>query len=210
MRNAKQRALGGTLCVLVLALAACGGGGSKDPAASDGGAGSTGSSDGATPSASASADPMSVARLDGLYNVVKKVVATKNFSDIKKGQSFKRTYDVTLACPTGPCEGEVVIDAEESKENLTQLVAWDDATHTYTFASPSAGNATCTGADGKKYELKTTNTFVLTPTAVDGPDNVVTTFTAVGLLKAVPQGAAQSKGKCRVSTAKYTYEGEAA
>jgi len=208
MRNPKRRAMAGALCVLALALAACGGG-SNDSSASDG-AGSAGSSGAGTPSASASVDPMSVARLDGLYNVVKKVAASKNFSDIKKGQTFKRTYDVTLACPTGPCEGEVVIDAEESKDNLTQLVAWDDATHKYAFASPSAGNATCTGADGKKYELKTTNTFVLTPTAVDGPDNVVTTFTAIGLLKAVPQGAALTKGKCKVSTAKYTYVGEAA
>jgi hypothetical protein len=208
MRNTKPRAMAGALCVLALVLAACGGG-SSDSSASDG-AGSTDPSSAGMPSASASVDPMSVARLDGLYNVVKKVAATKNFSDIKKGQTFKRTYDVTLACPTGPCDGEVEIDVEESKQNLTQMVAWDEATHTYSFFSPDLGNATCTGSDGKKYDLKTTSTFVLTPTNVEGSDTVVTEFTAIGLLKAVPQGAALTKGKCKVSTAKYTYTGKTA
>jgi hypothetical protein len=68
--------------------------------------------------------PMTVARLDGVYDVVKKVVAQKNFTDIKVGDSFTRTYDVTLDCDTGPCGGTVKIDAEESKQIQTQKVTW--------------------------------------------------------------------------------------
>ena len=207
MRNGSKRSVAALSCAAVLVLAACGGSDSSDAAA--GSSAGTSASSSSPVSASPSVDPMAVARLDGLYNVVKKVAAVKNFSDIKKGQTFKRTYDVMLACDTGPCDGEVEIDAEESKENTTQMVVWDESAQTYSFEA-ATGNAVCTGADGKKYDLKTTSTFVLTPTKVEGSEYLVTKFTAVGLLKAVPQGAALSKGKCEVSTAKYTYVGNAA
>ena len=208
MRNGSERGVAGLLCVLALVLAACGGSDSSDAAA--GTPAETGASSTAPASASPSVDPMAVARLDGLYDVVKKVVAQKNFTDIEVGETFKRTYDVTLACETGPCEGEVEIDAEESKQNTTQVVTWDEATLTYGFVAPTS-SATCTSG-GKKYDLKTTSTFVLTPTKVEleGSEYLVTKFTAIGLLKAVPQGAALTKGKCKVSTAKYSYVGNAA
>ncbi len=199
----------GLISGLALALAACGGGSSSDSGASASQpAGATSSP--SSPAASPSADPMAVARLDGLYAVVKKVVAQKNFSDITVGDTFKRTYDVTPDCATGPCGGKVVIDAAESKQNTTQTVTYDEATHTYGFEAPLSP-ATCRGADRKQYDLKTSSVFTLTPTKVElsGEEYVVTKFTAVGTLKAVPQGAALTKGKCKVSTAKYVYTGHA-
>jgi len=196
----------GLMCAL--ALAACGGSTSSDaPSAvpSEPAGSAT-----VEASASPSVDPMAVARLDGFYDVVKKVVAQKNFTDIKVGETFKRTYDTTLDCATGPCGGSVEIDAEESKQNTTQGVTYDETTHTYGFVAATSP-ATCTSG-GKKYDLKTTSTFVLTPTKVElvGSEYVVTKFTAVGILKAVPQGTALSKGKCKLSTAKFTYAGHTA
>jgi hypothetical protein len=154
---------------------------------------------------------MTVPRLDGLYDVVKTIEAAKNFSDIKTGDTFKRTYDVTLECDTGPCDGTVEVDAEESKQNSTQDVIFDESTMTYSFDAPVSA-AVCTGTDGKEYDLKTTSSFTLTPTKVeaDGDNFIVTKFTAVGDLKAVPTGTAKTKGGCKVSTAEYTYVGHLA
>lgn len=210
MRNrSKLLSTVGLMCALALALAACGGSSSSEAqsAAPSGPAESAS----AEASASPSVDPMAVARLDGLYDVVKKVAANKGFTDIKVGETFKRTYDVMPDCETGPCGGTVEIDAEESKRNSTQDVVYDETTRTYAFKTATSP-AICTGSDSKKYDLKTTSTFILTPTKVElvGSEYVVTKFTAVGLLKAVPQGAALSKGKCTLSTAKYTYVGHTA
>jgi hypothetical protein len=162
-----------------------------------------------SPSAASSVDPMTLARLDGVYDVVKKVVAEKNFSDIKVGETSKRTYDVTLACATGPCDGTVAIDAKDLPKTVKQDVLYDVSTHTYAFKA-SLGSATCSGVDGKTYKLATTATFTLTPkeVALTGSDYIVTTFTAIGTLKAVPHGGAVSSGGCKTSTAKYTYSGK--
>jgi hypothetical protein len=162
-----------------------------------------------SPSAASSVDPMTVARLDGVYDVVKKVVAEKNFSDIKVGDTSKRTYDVTLTCATGACNGTVAIDAKDLPKTVKQNVIYDTSTHSYSFKAP-LGSATCSGVDGKTYKLATTATFTLTPkkVALTGSDYIVTTFTAVGTLKAVPHGGAVSGGGCKTSTAKYTYSGQ--
>jgi len=198
---------GAVALVGVLAFTACGSDGGGDAASS--------AAEPATGAASVSdspvVDPLTVARLDGVYDVVKKVVAQKNFTDIKVGDSFKRTYDVTLDCDTGPCGGTVKIDAEESKQIQTQKVTWDDATHTYGFDAP-VGSVTCTGVDGKVYDLETTNIFTLTPTKTEasGSEFIVSKFTAEATLKGVPHGAAQKTGKCRVSTAEYEYTGHLA
>ena len=191
----------------VLAFTACGSDGGDD-AASPAAEPATGS---ASVSDSPAVDPMTVARLDGVYDVVKKVVAQKNFTDIKVGDSFTRTYDVTLDCDTGPCGGTVKIDAEESKGIQKQTVTYDEATHTYGFDAP-VGSVTCTGVDGKTYDLETTNIFTLTPTKTEasGSEFIVSKFTAEATLKGVPHGAAQKTGKCRVSTAEYEYTGHLA
>jgi len=190
----------------VLAFTACSssGGDAASPATSS----ATGS---ASVSESPAPDPLTVARLEGVYDVVKKVVKEKNFTDIKVGQTFSRTYDVTLDCDTGPCDGTVKVDAEESKGVLKETVTWDAGDHTYGFDAPN-GSVTCTGVDGKVYKLETINTFTLTPTKTEasGSEFIVSKFTAEGLLKGVPHGAAQKTGKCRVSTAEYGYTGHLA
>ena len=68
---------------------------------------------------------------------------------------------------------------------------------------------TCTGVDGKVYDLETTNIFTLTPakTQAGGSEFIVSKFTAEATLKGVPHGAAQRTGTCRVSTAEYEYTG---
>jgi hypothetical protein len=202
--RSRLRIAAGILCAV--ALAACGGGGASD----DPGTPAVGGSP-TTASTSPSVDPITVARLDGLYDVTKTIVEAKNFSDITTGDRFKRTYDVTLECDTGPCDGTVVVDAEETKQNATQDVIFDASTATYAFEAPQSA-VVCTGTDGKQYDLKTTNSFTLTPTKIeaDGDNFIVTKFTAEGSLKAVPIGAAKSKGGCLVSTAEYTYVGHLA
>jgi hypothetical protein len=190
----------GLICLLM--MGACKGSSSE-------GSTSTNTAGTQSPSAAPSVDPMTVARLEGVYDVVKKVVAEKNFSDIKVGDASKRTYDVKLTCATGPCNGTVAIDAKDLPKTVKQNVIYDASTHTYAFKAP-LGSATCSGFDGKTYKLATTATFTLTPkkVALTGSDYIVTTFTAVGTLKAVPHGGAVSGGGCKTSTAKYTYSGQ--
>lgn len=186
--------------VVAAALTSCGGGGSSaDPSRAS-----------TAPSPTATVDPMTVGRLDGLYHVVKKVTVVKNFSDLKVGDTLTRTYEVTPSCTSGPCGGKVVIDAEETKKDVTQTVVYDASTHTYSFKAPS-GPVVCTGVDQKKYPLDTTNTFTLTPTRVEssGAGFRVTKFTAEALLKGVPTGAAETKGQCLTSVARWTYQGSA-
>jgi hypothetical protein len=47
-------------------------------------------------------------------------------------------------------------------------------------------------------------------TEASGAEFIVSKFTAVATLKGVPHGAAQKRGKCRVSTAGYEYTGRLA
>lgn len=189
---------------LVIALASCGGG-SPTVAQSLPPLPSISPSPPVSPSPSV--DPMMQPRLDGRYTVLKKVTSVRNFKGIAVGDVLHRTYHVAASCPIGPCGGAVTIDLAESKTTIKRRLAYDAATLTYTLV-PVISPVICTGTDGRRYALKhTTDSVVITPVkaAPTGVDIIATTWTAVEVLKAVPEGKALTRGHCRTSVIDYRY-----
>jgi hypothetical protein len=195
-----------TALALMFSLTACGGGGTGSVAPiSSAPVAAPPSTPAITPSPSV--DPMTQPRLSGRYAVVKTVTAVRNFAGLKVGDVLHRTYHVRPSCPIGPCGGAVTIDLAESGTTIRRRLSYDATTHTY-YLVPIVSPVICTGADGRTYRLKnTTDTVVITPVKTEptGVDVLATTWTGVEVLKAVPDGPALSKGRCRIVEVNYRY-----
>jgi hypothetical protein len=193
------------LAAVVMALTACGGGGTPtvEPTIPPIVIASPPPVTTPSPTIDQETDP----RIDGTYDVVKKVTSVRHFTGLAVGDILHRTYRVSPSCPIGPCGGAVVIHLAESATTLRRRLAYDAATRTYTFV-PVASPVTCTGVDGRHYTLRhTTDTVLITPakTASTGVDVVATTWTATEMLKAVPDGKALNRGHCRTTVIGYRY-----
>ena len=192
---------------LTLALAACGGGDGAAPLPSLPTAG-TSAPPLSAPSPSASVDPASLPRMDGTYVVVKTVTAKRNFASAKPGDVLRRIYRIKPVCPIGPCDAFIKINLSETSQNISRRLNYDRATDTYTLV-PVPSPVTCTGVDGKRYRLHTTDRVVITPIASRPTpvDVVVSRWTGKETVLAVPKGPAVSKGRCRPATVRYAYVG---
>jgi hypothetical protein len=157
------------------------------------------------PSVDQATDP----RIDGVYDVEKRVTSVRHFNGLAVGDVLHRTYRVRPSCPIGPCGGPVTIHLDESRTTIRRRLAYDAATKTYSLV-PAPSPVICTGVDGRRYRLKnTTDTVVITPakTASTGIDVIATTWTAVEMLRAVPDGKALNRGHCRTTSITYRYLG---
>jgi hypothetical protein len=191
---------------LLLWLVACGGGGAAPPA--DVPSTIAAAPPVTTTSPSPSVDPSSLPRMDGTYVVVKTVTSKRNFASAKPGDVLRRIYRIKPLCPIGPCDALIKINLSETSQNISRKLAYDGASNTYTLV-PIRSPVTCTGVDGTRYRLHTTDLVVLTPTASEPTpiDVLVTKWTGHETLRAVPKGAALTKGRCRPATVRYSYVG---
>ena len=161
------------------------------------------------PTPSPSVDQTTDPRIGGTYVVAKTVTAVRNFAGLKVGDVLHRTYHVASSCPIGPCGGAIRIVIAESKTVVKRELTYDAATHTYALV-PITSPVICTGVDGRRYKLKdTTDTVHIDPlkTAPTGVDQIVTRWTGLEILRAVPHGRALNKGHCRVTMITYRYAG---
>lgn len=191
---------------LALWLAACGGGGGAAPPLPS--LPPTTAPPASPSSPTASVDPSTLPRMDGTYVVVKTVTSKRNFASATPGDVLRRIYRIKPLCPIGPCDALIKINLSETSQNISRRLAYDGATNTYTLV-PVPSPVICTGVDGRRYRLHTTDRVVITPTASEPTpvDVVVTKWTGRETVLAVPKGAATSKGRCRPATVRYAYVG---
>ena len=152
--------------------------------------------------------PVTEARMDGTYLVVKKVTKRRNFAGIRVGDVLRRTYRIKPTCPIGPCGAFIKINLAETNQNITRKLAYHADTNTYSLV-PVVTPVICTGTNGVRYRLKTTDTVDITPVASQPTlvDVVVTKWTGKEVVKAVPEGAARAKGHCKPALVNYDYVG---
>jgi hypothetical protein len=206
MQRRRVRA-GIALIGLTLCLAACGGGGGA--AALPTGPPLATSAPPVSPSSpSASVDPASLPRMDGTYAVEKTVTAKRNFASVKLGDVLRRLYRIRPLCPIGPCDAFIKINLGETNQNISRRLSYDRETDTYSLV-PVPSPVVCTGVDGRRYRLHTTDRIVITPKASEPTpvDVVVTRWTGTEIVQAVPKGRAVSKGRCRPATVRYAFVG---
>lgn len=189
---------------LAMCLTACGGGGSAPTVSLPPPVTSAPTSTAPSPSV----NPASLPRMDGTYVVVKTVTAKRNFASVDVGDVLRRIYRIKPLCPIGPCDAAIKINLAETSQNISRRLSYDSATNTYTLV-PVPSPVVCTGVDGKRYELDTTDQVVITPTASEATpvDVVVTKWTGRETVHALPKGAAASKGRCRPAVVRYAYVG---
>lgn len=146
--------------------------------------------------------------MDGTYLVVKKVTARRNFAGIRVGDVLRRTYRIKPTCPIGPCGAFIKINLAETSQNITRKLAYDADTNTYRLV-PVITPVICTGTNGVRYRLKTTDTVDITPVTSQPTlvDFVVTRWTGTEVVRAVPEGAARAKGHCKPALVNYDYVG---
>jgi hypothetical protein len=188
---------------LTLCLASCGGG-TAPPATLP----ITTAPPVSPPSPSPSVDLATLPRMDGTYQVVKTLIAKRNFASAKLGDVLERRYRIRPVCPIGPCDAFIKINLGETTQNISRRLNYDKATDTYTLV-PVPSPVICTGVDGRRYRLHTTDRVVITPTASQATpvDVVVTKWTGKETVQAVPKGPAVSKGRCRPTSIRYASVG---
>jgi hypothetical protein len=146
--------------------------------------------------------------MDGTYAVVKTLTAKRNFASATLGDVLRRRYRIRPLCPIGPCDAFIKINLGETTQNISRRLDYDRATDTYTLV-PVPNPVICTGVDGRRYRLHTTDRVVITPTASQPTpvDVVVTKWTGKETVLAVPKGPAVSKGRCHPASVRYAYVG---
>jgi len=204
MMRVRRSHRGIALTAVALSLAACGGGATVPPSTAPPVVSPPTSQ---APSPSPSIDQAADPRIDGMYVVLKKVTSVRHYRGLSVGEVLHRTYRVRPSCPIGPCGGPVTIHLQESGSTIRRRFAYDAATKTYSLV-PVPSPVICSGVDGRRYKLThTTDTVMIEPakTASTGIDVIAITWTAVEMLRAVPDGKARTKGHCRTTVVTYRY-----